>query len=111
MRPKKKPDEPKSVKVHFTVNEQLLERIDSFAEKHYMTRSAVITYACTQIINAEEAKQLLKDMNATLQALFKAVEANPDYEMSEEESKQLDDMQTALNLLSGEYMKKNSELL
>lgn len=111
MRPKKKPDEPKSVKVHFTVNERLLEEIDSFAEKHYMTRSAVITYACTQIIKAEEAKEMLKDMNATLQALFKAVEANPNYEMSEEESKQLDDMQTAINLLSGEYFKKNSDLL
>jgi len=111
MRPKKKPDEPKSVRVNFTVSEELLGRIDSFAERHYMTRSAVIAYACTQIVNAEEAKELLKEMNLTLQALFKAVEANPDYEMSEEESKQLDDMQTALNVLSGEYMKKNSDLL
>lgn len=111
MRPKKKPDEPKSIKVHFTINEQLLERIDSFAEKHYMTRSAVITYACTQIINAEEIKDIFKEMNVTLQALFKAVEANPDYVMSEEDAKKLDEMQLALNMLSGEYMKKNSDLL
>lgn len=111
MRPKRKPDEPKSVRVNFTVSEELLERIDSFAEKHYMTRSAVIAYACTQIINAEEAKELLRDMNVTLQALFKAVEANPDYEMSEEETKKLEDMQTAINMFSGEYLKKNSDLL
>lgn len=111
MRPKKKADEPKSVNIHLTVNEKLLEEIDSFAEKHYMSRSAVITYACTQVIKAEEAKEMMKDMNATLQALFKAVEANPDYQLSEEENKKLDDMQTAIELFSGEYFKKNSDLL
>ena len=111
MRPRKKPDEPKSIKVHFTVNEQLLGKIDSFAEKHYMTRSAVITYACTQIINAEEIKEIFKEMNVTLQSLSKAVQANPDYVMSEEDAKKFEEIQLALDMLSGEYMKKNSDLL
>lgn len=111
MRPKKKLDEPKSLRINFTVNEQLLEKIDSFAEKHYMTRSAVISYACSQIIAAEEMKEILKSMNVTLQTMFKAFEANPDYKLSEEEEKQLNDMQIVLDMVSGEYDKKNSDLL
>lgn len=111
MRPKKKPDEPKSLKIHFTVNEKLLEEIDSFAERHYMTRSAMITYACNQVISAEKTVELLQSMNETLQTMFKAIEANPDCEMPEDELKELEKMEYTLNMLSGEYMKKNSNLV
>lgn len=91
----------KAVRVNCTLNEVLLSEIDEYAKEHYMTRSAVVAYACHQFINNEKSKELLKDMNATLQALFKAVEANPDYKLSEEESKQLEVMQNTINMISG----------
>lgn len=111
MRPKKREDEPKSVNIHLTVNEKLLEEIDIFAEKHYMTRSAMITYACNQVISAEKTITLLQSMNETLQTMFKAIEANPDCGVSEEEIKELEKMEFALDMISGEYLKKNPDLL
>lgn len=111
MRPKKNPEESKAIRISFTVNEELLEKLDAFAKRHYMSRSAVIAYACNQIISVEEVKDLLNGMNVTLQAMFKAIEANPDYKMSEDEEKQLNDMQIALDVISGKYNNRNSDLL
>lgn len=95
------PDKPKTARVNCTLNETLLSEIDEYAREHYMTRSAVIAYACYQFINTEKSKELLKDMNKTLQALFKAVEANPDYKLSDEEAEQLEFMEKAIDTFSG----------
>ena len=99
------------VKVTLTIDKRLLQKIDVYADEHYMSRSGMISYSCNQILIAEETKKLLGDMNKTLQTMFQAINANPDCGISEEEVKELEQMEFTLNMLSGEYLKKNSDLL
>lgn len=56
----------KSVKYSATMNEELLRKVDEFAEKNYMNRSSVISYACNQFLLSYEVKDLLRSINALL---------------------------------------------
>lgn len=98
-----------NVKVTLTIDKRLLQKIDDYADEHYMSRSGMVSYSCNQILIADETRRLLKDMNLTLQVLLQKADSL-DYEFPEEDRKQLEDMQTAFKLLSGEYMQNNPDL-
>ena len=54
-------DFPKNVRVNIYISESLLEKIDNFAKKHYVSRSAFFTYASMSILYADEVKAILQD--------------------------------------------------
>lgn len=99
-----------NVKVTLTFDERLLQKIDDYADSHYMSRSGMVAYACNQIFLAEETKELMKDMNVTLQMLLQKVNSTPDYVVSDEERQELEHIQFATKMLAGDYMKNIPDL-
>lgn len=49
-------------RVNMNINEELLARIDSYAEKNYMTRSAVMCFAVNQFLVGQETKEYYQTM-------------------------------------------------
>lgn len=107
---KEKKENP-NVKVTLTFDARLLEKIDDYADSHYMSRSGMVAYACNQIFISEQTKQLLLDMNTTLQMILQRAGSNPEYTLSDEERKEFDQIEFTLKMLSGEFIKNNPDLL
>ena len=107
---KQKKENP-NVKVTLTFDARLLEKIDDYADSHYMSRSGMVAYACNQIFIAEQTKKMLVDMNKTLQMIFQRAGSNPEYTLSDDERKELEQIEFALKMLSGEFIKNNPDLL
>lgn len=49
-------------KVNISIDDGLLERIDTVADFNYMSRSGLISVACAQFVNQSEVVSLVKDM-------------------------------------------------
>jgi metal-responsive CopG/Arc/MetJ family transcriptional regulator len=50
------------MKVNVSLDDELMVRIDNYADNNYMSRSGFISLACTQYLNSMEAMMLVKDM-------------------------------------------------
>ena len=50
------------MKVGITLDDNLVARIDEFADENYMSRSGLISLACTQYLNTAEVTHAIKEM-------------------------------------------------
>lgn len=50
------------MKVQITLDEELIKRIDNYADENYMSRSGLISFACTQFLNSADVSKAIKDM-------------------------------------------------
>ena len=50
------------MKVNITFNDELMKRVDDFAEQNYMTRSGLISYATTQFLNGAQMMTAIQEM-------------------------------------------------
>lgn len=50
------------MKVQVSMDNALLNRVDQYADENYMSRSALVTLALTQFLNAQEVTSAVKDM-------------------------------------------------
>lgn len=50
------------MKVNITIDDDLLKRVDNFADKNYMSRSGLLSLAVTQYLNTNEAVFAVRDM-------------------------------------------------
>ena len=50
------------MKLGIALDNELLERIDRYADENYMSRSGLISLSCTQFLNAAEVTLVIKDM-------------------------------------------------
>lgn len=50
------------MKVQISMDNALVERVDSYADENYMSRSALVTLALTQYLNAADIKKAVSDM-------------------------------------------------
>lgn len=57
------------MKVQISLDDRLMERIDSYAEKNYMSRSGMISLACTQYLNQYEAVNAIVSMSVCMQKI------------------------------------------
>lgn len=57
------------MKVNITLADELMQRIDSYADENYMTRSGFISLAATQYLNQQEAFKLVKDMGLAMRKI------------------------------------------
>lgn len=72
------------MKLNVSLNDELVEKIDNYADKNYMTRSGFIAFATNQYLNQVEIMNVMKEMNV---ALKKISEIN---EIDEESKKTLE---------------------
>ena len=57
------------MKVQISLDDELMNRLDACADENYMTRSGLISLACVQYLNQQEAFHLVRQMSVTLQKI------------------------------------------
>lgn len=57
------------MKINITMNDELLERVDKYAKENYTTRSGLISLACVQYLNQQEATNAIQLMAAAMQRI------------------------------------------
>lgn len=81
------------MKVNITLNDELLSRIDNYADANYMSRSGLMSLACTQFLNQAEVMMLVKDMSLAMRKI--ADNGNID----DESMRQLEDIERLCKLI------------
>ena len=83
------------LKVNITLDEELLRRIEDYAEENYMNRSSVISLATTQFLNAADVTAAIKNMSLAMRTIADKGEVDP------ESMKQLEDFERLSRMLVG----------
>lgn len=81
------------MKVQISVDDELMKRVDAFADDNYMSRSTLFTIAATQYINAQDVTRAIKDMAVAMKKI--ADTGKVDHETME----QLEDFERLANML------------
>lgn len=82
------------MKVNVTLDDKLMERIDVYANENYMSRSGLISFACTQFLNQNDAIRSIKEMGY----LMKKIADNGS--VDEETMKQLEDIERVCSFIT-----------
>lgn len=82
------------MKVNITLDDQLMKRVDEYADQNYMSRSGLISLATTNFLNAADVTTAIKDMAFAMRKIAdnNAVDA--------ETLERLEDYERLLKLLS-----------
>lgn len=80
-------------KVNISINDDLLSRLDNFADENYTSRSGLITTALTEYLNSREMILLVKNLSL---AIGKIAESG---EVDNETLKMMEDFERATNIL------------
>lgn len=56
-------------KINISFDTELLGKIDEYAKNNYMSRTAVIKQACTQLVMAQEVTQALRQLAFSMQRI------------------------------------------
>lgn len=54
------------MKMQISLDEKLVERIDNYADENYMSRSGLISLACTQYLNSADVVRVVKEMGIAI---------------------------------------------
>lgn len=82
------------MKVQISLDDDLMERIDACAERSYMSRSGLISLACTQFLQQSDMIDAVKRISFACQ---KAADTGI---VDDETKKQLDDFQRLVGFIS-----------
>lgn len=82
------------MKVNVTLDDELMKRVDDYADKNYMSRSGLISLATTQYLNSHEMIMAISDMAVSMRKI--ADTGKVDHETIE----QLEDFERLAKLLA-----------
>lgn len=83
-------------KINVSIDDKLLERVDTFADENYMSRSGLISLACTQFINSNELMSLIKEMAFNIRKIADT------QKIDDETIKQLESFELMAKMLVGQ---------
>lgn len=83
------------VKINITIDEELLRRVDDYAEENYLNRSSLISLSTTQFLNAADVTKAVKDMAFCLRKIA------DEGKIDEEAQRQLEDFERFSRIISG----------
>lgn len=83
------------MRIQISIDDELAVRIDEYAAKNYLTRSGLISLACTQFLQSNEAVLALSQLAVSMQKI--ADTGNID----EETQQELADIQRTVSVLIG----------
>ncbi len=83
------------MKVGITLDDDLLVRVDAFADRNYMSRSGLISLALTQYLNSQEMINAITDMSLSMRKIADSGEVDHDT------LEQLEDFQRVAEMFSG----------
>ena len=82
------------MKVQISVDDELMKRVDTFADENYMSRSTLFTIAVTQYVNQQDVTKAIKDMAIAMNKI--ADTGKVDHEIME----QLEDFERLVKMLN-----------
>lgn len=80
------------MKVNFSIDDDLMRRVDVYADENYMSRSGFVTLACAQYLNQMEAFKAIKEMSILMKKIADSGKVTP------ETLEQLEDMERLAKL-------------
>lgn len=80
------------MKVNFSIDDDLMRRVDAYADENYMSRSGFVTLACTQYLNQMEAFKAIKEMSFLMRKIADSGKVTPEI------IEQLEDMERLAKL-------------
>lgn len=83
------------VKVNITLDEELISRIDGYADDNYMSRSSLISLACTQFLNSVDVTRAIQDMSLAMRKIADSGGIDDDAR------RQLEDFERISKMLTG----------
>lgn len=83
------------MKVQVSMDNALVQRVDQYADDNYMSRSALVTLALTQFLNAQEVTSAVKDMAICIRKIADTGEVDS------ETQQQLSDLERRCKVLVG----------
>lgn len=83
------------MKVQISLDDELMKRVDEYADQNYMSRSGLISLATTQYLNAADVTKAIKDMSLCMRKI--ADTGKVDHETME----QLEDFERLCKILAG----------
>lgn len=81
------------MKINISLDDELVQRIEAYADNNYMSRSGFISLACTQYLASADVVTAIKSLSLALNKIADTGEVDP------ETQKQLDDYGRLANLL------------
>lgn len=83
------------IKVNITLDEELMRRIDEYAEENYLNRSSLVSLATSQFLNAADVTKAIKDMAFAMRKIA------DNGEIDDESRRQLEDFERLSRMLVG----------
>lgn len=81
------------MKANITINDELMERADRYAENNYMSRSGLFSVALTNYLNQVEAFQAVKSIALSMRKIA------DEGEISAEQMEALEDMERLVKIV------------
>lgn len=82
------------MRIQLSLNEELVKRLDSYAKDNFMSRSALVSFACNQFLASFEIVDLMR------QATLCMREIADKGEVDEKIMKELEDMEYLLRMIT-----------
>ena len=83
------------IKVNITLDEELMRRVDEYAEENYLNRSSLVSLATTQFLNAADVTKAIKDMAFAMRKIA------DNGEIDDETQRDLEDFERLSRMLVG----------
>lgn len=83
------------MKVNVTLDDDLMRRIDEYSDENYMTRSGLVSLACTQFLNAADVTKAIRDIALSMRKIADSGV------IDEESRKELEDFERISKMLVG----------
>lgn len=81
------------MKINISLDDELVKRIENYADNNYMSRSGFISLACTQFLASADVVTAIKSLSLALNKIADTGEVDA------ETQKQLEDYERLANLL------------
>ena len=81
--------------VQITLDDELVSRLDDYAEDNYLSRSGCISLALSQYLNAADVTKAIKDLAISMRKIADTGK------VSAEQMEQLEDMERLAKMLAG----------
>lgn len=81
------------VKINITLDEDLIRKVDDYADENYMSRSGVISFATSQLLCQVDLTNAIKDMSFAMRKIADSGE------IDEESKRKFEDFERLVRLL------------
>lgn len=82
------------MKVQITISDELMQRVDAYADEHGMTRSGFAAMAMRQVLSAYEVQEAIKEMALCMRQIADSNKVEP------EQLEQLEDIERLLKYMA-----------